>query len=65
VQASLCSAGVCSAHRSVGTAARVGIRTANLMRPMDVLYSGRGLPTLPGLTNVSTDMPAIKDQLDR
>jgi hypothetical protein len=48
---------------SVGIAARLGIRIANLMRPMDLLYSGKGLKTLTGLTNVSSDMPTLKDRL--
>jgi hypothetical protein len=30
---------------------------------MDVLYSGRGLPSLVGLTNVTSDMPALKQDL--
>jgi hypothetical protein len=49
--------------RSVGKLARLGIRIANLMRPMDVLYSGRGLASLPGLTNVTSDMPALRQDL--
>jgi hypothetical protein len=41
----------------------MGIRVANLMRPMDLLYAGVRLPTLPGLINMS-DMSDLKNQLE-
>jgi hypothetical protein len=52
----------CLLAHSVGVAARLGIRIANLMRPLGILYGDRGLPTLAGLTNDS-DIATIKANL--